>query len=176
MKYSDHNSSNRKHWCILRLFCLFVCLLVLWLVQKLTQRCYCYLFVRSQEIGLKSLTQITRGGVRIEKNPMLCYVETINWTAITTTGADHFISANKPQNECPVCASVNSTNDAFDQAEICPPQDTTQGKKGLCWNRQNCQRSECKAKWTQFPYFIWTKLILRANINAHIYIEKNLLR
>jgi hypothetical protein len=34
------------------------------------------------EIGLKSLTHILKGGVRIEKNRNLCYVKTIYWDNI----------------------------------------------------------------------------------------------
>ena len=33
-------------------------------------------------VGLKSLTNIMKGGVRIEKNPLLCYVETVDWRKI----------------------------------------------------------------------------------------------
>jgi hypothetical protein len=33
-------------------------------------------------LGLLSLTNIMKGGVRIEKNPSLCYVETIDWRQI----------------------------------------------------------------------------------------------
>lgn len=36
-----------------------------------------------QEIGLISLARILRGAVRIEKNPNLCYVDTIDWSLIT---------------------------------------------------------------------------------------------
>lgn len=36
-----------------------------------------------QEVGLYSLTRITRGGVRISNNPKLCYADTIDWDLIT---------------------------------------------------------------------------------------------
>ncbi|GIY37963.1 insulin-like peptide receptor [Caerostris extrusa] len=39
-----------------------------------------------QEIGLSKLTDILRGSVRIEKNPGLCYVETIDWDLIAKEG------------------------------------------------------------------------------------------
>lgn len=35
-----------------------------------------------QEIGLYSLTDILHGGVRFEKNPALCYADTIDWNLI----------------------------------------------------------------------------------------------
>lgn len=92
-----------------------------------------------QEIGLKSLTEITRGGVRIEKNAMLCYVDTIDWPAIATKSTEIFIANNKPQNECPICSSINSTNDVSDKDSVRCPPNKSDHKKGLCWNRQNCQ-------------------------------------
>jgi hypothetical protein len=39
-----------------------------------------------QELGLYSLTDILRGGVRIEKNPLLCFVDTVNWDLIAKAG------------------------------------------------------------------------------------------
>lgn len=35
-----------------------------------------------QELGLYSLTDIVRGGVYVVKNPMLCYIDTIDWDLI----------------------------------------------------------------------------------------------
>lgn len=35
-----------------------------------------------EEIGLLGLTHILRGGVRIERNPKLCYERTIDWKRI----------------------------------------------------------------------------------------------
>lgn len=99
-----------------------------------------------QEIGLKSLTEISRGGVRIEKNPTLCFVDTIDWTkiALNTESKEHFMVLNKPKNECPICPSgKKSEGESSNDLEIldCPvsPNDP---KQRLCWNRQNCQRSK----------------------------------
>ena len=39
-----------------------------------------------QEIGLHNLTTIARGSVRFEKNPALCYVDTIDWDIIAKDG------------------------------------------------------------------------------------------
>lgn len=45
-----------------------------------------------QEIGLKSLAELQRGSVLIEKNPNLCYVESIDWGRIGHSGRlNHFI-------------------------------------------------------------------------------------
>lgn len=34
------------------------------------------------EIGLPNLVEISKGGVRISENPVLCYADTINWAKI----------------------------------------------------------------------------------------------
>jgi hypothetical protein len=39
-----------------------------------------------QELGLFALTNILRGGVLIEKNPLLCFVDTVNWELIAKAG------------------------------------------------------------------------------------------
>ncbi|XP_048513218.1 insulin-like receptor [Athalia rosae] len=84
--------------------------------------------VHLQEIGLHSLTNIVRGTVRFEKNPALCYVDTIDWDLITGVGkGEHVISGNKPKNGCPVCE------------KNCPTRVTKQDET-LCWNRQHCQK------------------------------------
>ncbi|XP_046628690.1 insulin-like receptor isoform X2 [Neodiprion virginianus] len=80
-----------------------------------------------QEIGLHSLTNIGRGSVRFEKNPALCYVDTIDWDLIIGVGkGEHVISGNKPRNGCPVCE------------KHCPTRSTKKDET-LCWNRQYCQ-------------------------------------
>ncbi|KAK2579468.1 hypothetical protein KPH14_010782 [Odynerus spinipes] len=81
-----------------------------------------------QEIGLHSLTNIQRGSVRFEKNPALCYVDTIDWDVIAKAGkGEHVISENKPRNVCPICEKNCTTR-------LTKPDET------LCWNRQHCQR------------------------------------
>lgn len=48
-----------------------------------------------QELGLHSLTNILRGSVRFEKNPTLCYVDTIDWDMIAKAGkGEHVISVS----------------------------------------------------------------------------------
>lgn len=97
------------------------------------------------------MTYIGRGGVRIEKNPMLCFVDTIDWTAIATnTGSkDHILVGNKRANECPICPSGkksdndnNNNNNNNDQLvdELDCPAMQSDSKKRLCWNRANCQK------------------------------------
>ncbi|XP_011696536.1 PREDICTED: insulin-like receptor [Wasmannia auropunctata] len=83
-----------------------------------------------QEIGLFSLTNILRGSVRFEKNPTLCYVDTIDWDIIAPAGkGGHVIMDNKPTNGCPVC----------DKFLRCPIRQTKPDQT-LCWNRTHCQQ------------------------------------
>ena len=52
-----------------------------------------YEMMQLQELGLSSLTDIPRGAVHIEKNPSLCFVDTIDWNLIAKSGRDdHFIA------------------------------------------------------------------------------------
>jgi hypothetical protein len=52
-------------------------------MNRSTKSCVCVsLFVMLQELGLYALTDILRGSVRVEKNPLLCYVDTVNWELI----------------------------------------------------------------------------------------------
>ena len=49
-----------------------------------------------EDLGLVSLRSIVRGAVRIERNPQLCYVDTVDWTALTSIGhEDDFVLQNK---------------------------------------------------------------------------------
>lgn len=73
-----------------------------------------------QEIGLKKLTKISRGAVRIEKNPSLCYTTTLDWNAIVVAG-ENTIKDNRNESNCPGCSQ-------------CPG--------GHCWARQLCQEME----------------------------------
>ncbi|KAG8231627.1 hypothetical protein J437_LFUL012556 [Ladona fulva] len=48
-----------------------------------------------QRIGLHSLTDILRGAVRFEKNPLLCFVHTIEWDLIAKNGkGEHYITVS----------------------------------------------------------------------------------
>ncbi|XP_042898264.1 insulin-like peptide receptor isoform X1 [Parasteatoda tepidariorum] len=91
-----------------------------------------------QEIGLSNLTDILRGSVRIEKNPGLCYVETIEWDLIAKEGkGGHFIKGNKKSADCP--------NTCPGPPTVCPK--STEKPTYLCWNSQKCQKiSPCIKK------------------------------
>ncbi|KAL4658886.1 insulin receptor-like [Arapaima gigas] len=88
-----------------------------------------------KDIGLRSLTNITRGAVRIEKNQDLCYLSTLDWSKILDSAEDNYIVANKNEREC---------------GDVCPgramgtapcTQTTLNGHfSERCWTQDDCQR------------------------------------
>ncbi|KAM8888379.1 insulin receptor b [Synchiropus picturatus] len=95
-----------------------------------------------KEVGLYNLTNITRGAVRIEKNPDLCYLATLDWSKILDSVEDNYIVANKDERECgDVCLGKGSPGQSN-----CP-QNTINGHfRGRCWSQHHCQRmcTDCK--------------------------------
>lgn len=47
-----------------------------------------------EELGFSNLMTISRGGVMIEKNVMLCYVKSIDWTQIATNTTEILIDVS----------------------------------------------------------------------------------
>lgn len=47
-----------------------------------------------EEIGLHNLQVIERGGVRIEKNPNLCFSETVDWNSILVLTKEYVFRVN----------------------------------------------------------------------------------
>lgn len=80
-----------------------------------------------QEIGLKSLIKIERGSVWVENNPELCFVDTIDWTLITSGSNENIIKNNKALHKCPKCST-----------DMRPGNITNQ----TCWNQQHMQQSK----------------------------------
>ncbi|XP_037837848.1 insulin receptor a isoform X2 [Kryptolebias marmoratus] len=88
-----------------------------------------------REIGLHSLMNITRGAVRIEKNPDLCYLSTLDWSKILDSVEDNYIMANKNHRECgDVCpgASVGKTT--------CQATTINGHFSERCWTQSHCQK------------------------------------
>nr|XP_023021383.1 insulin-like receptor [Leptinotarsa decemlineata] len=108
-----------------------------------------------QEIGLYSLTDITHGFVRIDKNPSLCFVHTVDWDHIVHDKTErNFVKSLKPENECPVCPSHTDgmTRENNSISVSCPKARTKsevfEKDKFLCWNKKHCQKvcsGNCKA-------------------------------
>ncbi|XP_052332107.1 insulin receptor-like [Oncorhynchus keta] len=91
-----------------------------------------------RDIGLHSLMNITRGAVRIEKNPDLCYLSTLDWSKILDTVEDNYIVSNKNARECgDVCPGALAKGKATCQ------QTTINGNfNERCWTHKHCQRSK----------------------------------
>uniref|UniRef100_A0A3Q3JNZ7 Tyrosine-protein kinase receptor n=1 Tax=Monopterus albus TaxID=43700 RepID=A0A3Q3JNZ7_MONAL len=94
-----------------------------------------YEMLQLKEVGLHSLMNITRGAVRIEKNPDLCYLATLDWSKILDSVEDNFIVANKNDRECgDVCPGTT-------QGQTTCQQNTINGHfRGRCWSQNHCQR------------------------------------
>lgn len=94
-----------------------------------------------QELGLQSLTRIIRGAVRIEKNPKLCYIDTVYWAALGTSKEDSFILQNKDVNECyNMCPKDDRGNNVCYQRSI--KVDANENyQQAYCWNGDSCQLS-----------------------------------
>ncbi|XP_055527832.1 insulin-like receptor isoform X2 [Wyeomyia smithii] len=106
-----------------------------------------YELMHIEEVGLISLTHITRGGVRIEKNPKLCFANTIDWNAIAS-GAENYVKDNQKENACPICPTETSLvlPDGTNLTQRCPIAPTKglvphhkEHRKTLCWNANHCQ-------------------------------------
>ncbi|KAL4608045.1 insulin receptor-like [Arapaima gigas] len=87
-----------------------------------------------KDVGLPSLMNITRGAVRIEKNPDLCYLSTLDWSKILDNVEDNYIVANKNERECgDVCPGA--------VRETSCPQTMINGRfSERCWTQDDCQR------------------------------------
>jgi len=95
-----------------------------------------------EDVGLGSLTHIMRGAVRLEKNPNLCYINTIDWQRITSVDEEsNFIMQNKDIDEC-----VNVCPRNAQDQNICYPKEnadgTPDGYNYLCWNGDKCQKGQ----------------------------------
>jgi Receptor L domain len=57
-----------------------------------------------ENIGLNNLRAIEKGNVRIEKNDVLCFVDTVDWASILHSNkSETFFSDNKISVMCPSC-------------------------------------------------------------------------
>lgn len=114
---------------------------------------YTYAFVvfemsSLQEIGLYSLTDILHGAIRIDKNPSLCFVNSIDWDLIAHENSENFIRSVKPEIECPLCPGADD-GPQMNSSLACPKATSKRlNSKYLCWNRERCQKvckSGCRA-------------------------------
>ncbi|KAG7251262.1 hypothetical protein CRUP_024066 [Coryphaenoides rupestris] len=100
-----------------------------------------------REIGLHSLMNITRGAVRIEKNPDLCYLSTLDWAKILDTVEDNYIVSNKNDRECgDVCPG------AAKGKTTCQTTTINGHFSERCWTQKHCQRSKTLLTTVNGPF------------------------
>ncbi|XP_074523335.1 insulin-like growth factor 1b receptor isoform X2 [Halichoeres trimaculatus] len=93
-----------------------------------------------KDIGLYSLRNITRGAIRIEKNPELCYLDSIDWSLIMDAEFNNYIAGNKQSKECSdVCPGIMENNPQ------CRKTMFNNNYNFRCWNSNHCQK-ECPEK------------------------------
>lgn len=83
-----------------------------------------YQMKNMETVGLHSLTHILKGGVRIEKNPSLCYVETINWRRIVVD---------------PIHKEHHVVIEENREAQTCLDTCLPACDNGNCWDSDHCQ-------------------------------------
>ncbi|XP_078480098.1 insulin-like growth factor 1 receptor isoform X1 [Lampetra fluviatilis] len=116
-----------------------------------------YEMLSLKEIGLPSLTNITRGAVRVEKNTDLCYLTTIDWSLILDSEENNYINGNKPDRECSnIClgsvvtgvaagsshvsgASSHGSASGTSQWNPCPHTSFNGRNISRCWTSEHCQ-------------------------------------
>uniref|UniRef100_A0A1A7WPP4 Tyrosine-protein kinase receptor n=1 Tax=Iconisemion striatum TaxID=60296 RepID=A0A1A7WPP4_9TELE len=93
-----------------------------------------------KDIGLYNLRNITRGSIRIEKNPELCYLDSIDWSLIMDAEFNNYIAGNKQSKECSdVCPGI------MENSPLCRKTMFNNNYNYRCWNSNHCQK-ECPEK------------------------------
>ncbi|XP_019935649.1 insulin-like growth factor 1 receptor [Paralichthys olivaceus] len=93
-----------------------------------------------KDIGLYNLRNITRGAIRIEKNPELCYLDSIDWSLIMDAEFNNYIAGNKQSKECSdVCPGI------MENSPQCKKTMFNNNYNYRCWNSNHCQK-ECPEK------------------------------
>uniref|UniRef100_A0A8C3ATM8 Tyrosine-protein kinase receptor n=1 Tax=Cyclopterus lumpus TaxID=8103 RepID=A0A8C3ATM8_CYCLU len=88
-----------------------------------------------KDIGLYNLRNITRGAIRIEKNPELCYLDSIDWSLILDAEFNNYIAGNKQSKECSdVCPGIMENNPQ------CRKTMFNNNYNYRCWNSNHCQK------------------------------------
>ncbi|XP_052416335.1 insulin-like growth factor 1 receptor isoform X2 [Carassius gibelio] len=88
-----------------------------------------------KDIGLYNLRNITRGAIRIAKNPELCYLESIDWSLIMDAEFNIFIDVNKQPKECgDVCPGIMEDN------PLCIKTNFNSNENYRCWTSNHCQK------------------------------------
>nr|UVI03456.1 insulin receptor [Grapholita molesta] len=89
-------------------------------------------------LGLRSLTYIENGAVRIQHNDRLCYINTIDWTKIMGDRAENnVIKGNYDTRLCGLCPNAQGRDRDTRHGMSCPADDSG---RLLCWNEKHCQK------------------------------------
>uniref|UniRef100_A0A673JTD7 receptor protein-tyrosine kinase n=1 Tax=Sinocyclocheilus rhinocerous TaxID=307959 RepID=A0A673JTD7_9TELE len=90
-----------------------------------------------KDIGLYNLRNITRGAIRIEKNPELCYLDSVDWSLIMDAEFNNYIAGNKPSKECgDVCPGI------MDDRTQCIRTSFNDNYSHRCWTSNHCQNGK----------------------------------
>ncbi|KAM4572503.1 insulin-like growth factor 1a receptor [Odontesthes bonariensis] len=88
-----------------------------------------------KDIGLYNLRNITRGAMRIEKNPELCYLDSVDWSLIMAAEFNNVINGNKKAKECDnVCPGIMEDN------PLCQRTSFNDNNDYRCWTSNQCQK------------------------------------
>ncbi|MGH0164813.1 UNVERIFIED_CONTAM: hypothetical protein FKN15_047874 [Acipenser sinensis] len=97
-----------------------------------------------KDIGLYNLRNVTRGSIRIEKNPDLCYLDTVDWSLILDADYNNYISGNKQSKECgDVCPGIMEDN------PLCTKTNFNNNYNYRCWTSNHCQKGESRTGFLQ---------------------------
>lgn len=97
-----------------------------------------------RDIGLRSLTNVLNGSVRIERNQELCHISTIDWALLQPPPAleHNIILHNKPAEECAdVCPGILGGEEPCVQT----PAGLAGALEYRCWTSSNCQKGASPA-------------------------------
>ncbi len=90
-----------------------------------------------KDIGLYNLRNITRGAIRIEKNPELCYLDSVDWSLIMDAEFNNYIAGNKQSKECgDVCPGI------MEDSPQCIRTSFNDNYSYRCWTSSDCQKGK----------------------------------
>lgn len=96
-----------------------------------------YEMANLKDIGLYNLRNITRGAMRIEKNPELCYLDSVDWSLIMTSEFNNVVSGNKKPKECDnMCLGIRKDN------PLCQRTLMDNSYDYRCWTSNHCQKGK----------------------------------
>lgn len=97
-----------------------------------------------KDIGLYNLRNITRGAIRIEKNPELCYLDSVDWSLIMDAEFNN-TSGNKQAKECDnVCPGIMEDN------PLCERTMFNNNYDYRCWTSNQCQKGRVNSAYHEF--------------------------